>query len=55
MRMIVWRLWLPIPGPLWVSCIQLVTTEIYKTKHDLNPKFMGEIFVDKNIPYNLRG
>ena len=25
--------------------LQLLTTEIYKTKHDLNPKFMGEIFV----------
>ena len=35
--------------------LQLLATEIYKTKHDLNPKFMGEIFVEKNIPYNLRG
>ena len=34
--------------------LQLLTTEIYKTKHDLNPKFMGEIFVEKNISYNLR-
>ena len=28
---------------------RLLTTEIYKTKHDLNPKFMGEIFVEQNI------
>ena len=34
--------------------LQLLTTEIYKTKHDLNPKFMGEIFVEKNISYGMR-
>ena len=34
--------------------LQLLITEIYKTKHDLNPKFMGEFFVEKNFPYNLR-
>ena len=34
--------------------LQLLTTEIYKTKHDLNPKFMGKIFVEKNISYSLR-
>ena len=34
--------------------LQLLTTEIYKTKHDLNPKFIGEIFVEKNISYSLR-
>ena len=34
--------------------LQLLTTEIYKTKHDLNPKFMGEIFAEKNISYSLR-
>ena len=34
--------------------LQLLTAEIYKTKHDLNPKFMGEIFVEKNISYSLR-
>ena len=27
--------------------LQLLTTEIYKIKHDLNPKFMGKIFVEK--------
>ena len=35
--------------------LQLLTTEIYKTKHDLNPKFMAEIFVERNISHNLRG
>ena len=35
--------------------LQLLAKEIYKTKHHLNPKFMGEIFVEKNIPYKLRG
>ena len=35
--------------------LQLLATEIYKTKHNLNPKFMGEIFVEKNIQINLRG
>ncbi len=34
--------------------LQLLTNEIYKTKNDLNPKFMGEIFVDKSISYSLR-
>ena len=34
---------------------QLLTTEIYRTKHDLNPKFMGEVFVEKNTSYSLRG
>ena len=34
--------------------LRLLTTDIYKTKHDLNPKFMGEIFVEKNISYSLR-
>ena len=35
--------------------LQLLTTEIYITKHYLNPKFMGEIFVERNISHNLRG
>ena len=34
--------------------LQLLTTEIYKTKYDLNPKFMGEIFVEKSISCSLR-
>ena len=35
--------------------LQLLTIEIYKAKHDLKPKFIGEIFVEKNISYSLRG
>ena len=31
-----------------------LTTEIFKTKHDLNPEFMGEVFVERNISYSLR-
>ena len=35
--------------------LQLLATEINKTKHDLSPKFMGEVFVEKNISYSLKG
>ena len=35
--------------------LQLLTIEIYKSKLDLNPKFMGEIFVERSISYSLRG
>ena len=35
--------------------LQLPTIEIYKTKHEFNPKFIGEIFVERNISHNLRG
>ena len=35
--------------------LQFLTTEIYKIIHDLNPEVMGEIFVERNISYNLRG
>ncbi len=35
--------------------LQLLMTEIYKTKHCLNPLFMEDIFVKgPNIPRNLR-
>ena len=34
--------------------LQLLAAEIYKTKIDLNPKFMNEIFVEKNNFYTLR-
>ena len=34
---------------------QLLSTEIYKTKRDLSPKFMGEIFVERNVLHNPRG
>ena len=35
--------------------LQLLETEIYKTKNDLNPKFMNEIFFEKKHSYELRG
>ena len=34
--------------------LQLLMVEIYKTKHNLNPSFMKQIFEDKILPYNLR-
>ena len=30
-------------------------TEIYKTKWEIDPSFMKEIFVEKHNPYGLRG
>ena len=35
--------------------LQLLLTEIYKTVNNLNPSFMAEVFVTKDVPYNLRG
>ena len=35
--------------------LQLLLTEIYKTVTNLNPSFMGEIFVTKDVPYVLCG
>ena len=35
--------------------LQLLLTEIYKTVNNLNPSFMAEEFVTKDVPYNLRG
>ena len=35
--------------------LQLLLTEIYKTVSNLNPSFMAEVFVTKDVPYNLRG
>ena len=35
--------------------LQLLLTEIYKTVTNLNPSFMTEIFVTKDVPYVLRG
>ena len=35
--------------------LQLLLTEIYKTVNNLNPSFMAEVFVTKEVPYNLRG
>ena len=35
--------------------LQLLLTEIYKTVNNLNPSFMAEVFVTKDVQYNLRG
>ena len=34
--------------------LQLLVTEIYRTKMNINPSFMKEIFVEREIQYNLR-
>ena len=34
--------------------LQLLATEIFKTHSNLNPSFMKQIFVEKDIPYTLR-
>ena len=34
--------------------LQLLATEIFKTKNELNPKLMEEIFTFKDVDYNLR-
>ena len=34
--------------------LQLLATEIFKTKNELNPKIMEEIFTFKNVDYDLR-
>ena len=34
--------------------LQSLTTEMYKTKHRLNPSFMQEIFCENATNYNLR-
>ena len=40
--------------PIHIRNLQLLVTEIYKTKWELNPSFMKEIFVEKHSPYGLR-
>ena len=40
--------------PIHIRNLQLSMTEIYKTKWELNPSFMKEIFVEKHSPYGLR-
>ena len=40
--------------PIHVRNLQLLMTEIYKTKGGLNPSFMIEIFMQQNISYSLR-
>ena len=32
--------------------LQFLTTEVHKTKRDLNPQLMGDIFVERNISHN---
>ena len=34
--------------------IKLLATEIFKTQSNLNPSFMKQIFVQKDVPYHLR-
>ena len=34
--------------------LKLLATEIFKTKSNLNPSFMKQIFVLKDVPYHLR-
>ena len=34
--------------------LQLLMVEICKTKYNLNPSFMKQIFEEKEIPHNLR-
>ena len=40
--------------PIHIRNLQLLMTEVYKTKWKLNPSFMKEIFVEKRSPYGLR-
>ena len=37
-----------------VKNLQLLITEIYKTKSSLSPPFMKDIFAERNTGYNLR-
>ena len=41
-------------GAIHQRNLQLLTAEIFKTKSELNPKIMEEIFSFKNVDYNLR-
>ena len=34
--------------------LQLLMTEIFKTKSKLNPDFMTDIFKERSVSYNLR-
>ena len=34
--------------------LQLLMIEVYKTKHNLNPTFMRDVFTERNNQYNLR-
>ena len=37
-----------------VKNLKLLMSEIYKTRSDLNPPFMKDIFAERNTGYNLR-
>ena len=39
--------------PIRIWNLQLLMTEVYKTKWELNPSFMEEIFVENSSPYGL--
>ena len=41
--------------PIHIRSLQLLMTDIYNTKWELNPSFMKEIFVEKHSPYVLSG
>ena len=34
--------------------LQILVTEIFKTKKNLSPEIMNSIFIQRNIPYSLR-
>ena len=40
--------------PIHVRNLQLLMTEIFKTKSHLNPPFMKDIFRERNMNYSLR-
>ena len=40
--------------PVHVRNLRLLMTEMYKAKFDLNPPFTEDIFIERNISYNLR-
>ena len=40
--------------PIHIRNLQLLMIEIYKTKWELNPTFMKEIFIEKHSTYGLR-
>ena len=40
--------------PIHVRNLQLLMTEIFRTKSHLNPPFMKDIFQERNMNYNLR-
>ena len=39
---------------LFIRRLRTIATEVFKSLHDLNPKFMNKMFEVKDIPYDLR-